>query len=152
MSSFNSFGSYDPMAAADFIASFEGESLEAYTCPAGVLTIGIGHTGPDVHRGMRITKERSRELFRRDIERIAAQAARYVNAPVTAGMHVALLSLAFNVGSLPAKFPRLLRKLNSGDYEGAAEEFLDGDRAGGKRLPGLTRRRRAEYEKFLEGL
>jgi lysozyme len=145
-----SFGSFDPSSAADFIAPFEGLRLKAYRCPAGVWTIGYGHTG-GVVPGATITKSEARSLLIGDLRKTAEELAPYVSVTVTQNMFTALLSLAFNVGSLPRKFPRLMRNLNTKHYKEAALEFLDGDKANGKRLPGLTRRRRAESELFLDG-
>ena len=62
---------------------------------------------------------------------------------------MALTSLAFNVGVGAVLKSKLLRKLNAGDFDDAAEEFLDFDLANGKRVPGLTRRRKAEYDLFI---
>lgn len=145
-----SFGSFAPESAADFVASFEGCRQKAYKCPAGVWTIGHGHTG-GVAPGATVTKSEARNLLLGDLRKTASDLARYVNVPVTQNMYIALVSLAFNVGCLPRKFPRLMRNLNTRHYRAAALEFLDGDKANGKRLPGLTRRRRAESELFLEG-
>jgi lysozyme len=148
----NSFGSYDPAIAVDFVRHWEGERLTAYQDSVGVLTIGVGHTGPDVHAGMKITRKKSAELLANDLARTAGALAPFVNVPISQGQYIALLSLSFNIGSLPRKAPTLMRKLNTKDYAGAAEEFLDINRAGGKVLAGLTRRRRAEHDLFLEGM
>jgi lysozyme len=145
----NSFGSYDPAIAVDFVRHWEGERLTAYQDSVGVWTIGVGHTGPDVHKGMKITKERSAELLANDLAATASRLAPFVNVPVSKNQYIALLSLSFNIGSLPRKAPSLMRKLNQKDYEGAAEEFLDINKAGGKVLRGLTRRRKAEHDLFL---
>ncbi|MNQ87056.1 Lysozyme RrrD [compost metagenome] len=61
----------------------------------------------------------------------------------------ALVSFTYNLGINALKGSTLLRKLNSGDYEGAADEFLKWNKAGGKILSGLTRRREAERMLFL---
>ena len=75
------------------------------------------------------------------------------SAPLTQGQHDALVSLCFNLRGgaqrLPSIAPQLVAKINSGDYTGAAEEFLDIDRANGKVLPGLVRRREAEKSLFM---
>lgn len=85
-----------------------------------------------------------------DYPKVADDLSRYINHDVTKGQYIALISLAFNLGSygVITGCPKLLYKLNSGDIEGAALEFLDCDRAGGKRVPGLTRRRQAESKLF----
>lgn len=145
------FGEYAPECAMDFIEAWEGCKLTAYKCPAGIWTIGVGHTGPDVHEGDEITYAQSRELLRKDIEEVKRELAPFVNVRVTEGQYVALVSLAFNVGAsyVVHQCPRLMRSLNAGDVEACAHEFLDINRAGGKVLAGLTERRRAEAKHFL---
>ena len=64
------FSEYSVDLAADFIEAWEGCKLVAYKCPAGIWTIGVGHTGPDVHEGDEITYAQSRELLRKDIEAV----------------------------------------------------------------------------------
>jgi lysozyme len=63
----------------------------------------------------------------------------------------ALVSLVYNVGGGDFAKSKMLRKLNAGDYQGAPEEFLDWDHAGGERIPGLTIRRRKEHDLFVKG-
>lgn len=144
------FSEYSVDLAADFIEAWEGCRLTAYKCPAGIWTIGVGHT-QDVTEHDEITYEQSRDLLRRDIELVKHDLARFVNVPVTQGQFVALVSLAFNVGVLYVvhKCPRLMQALNAGDVEKAAAEFLDIDKANGVRLAGLSRRRQAEAKLFL---
>lgn len=145
------FSEYSVDLAADFIEAWEGCKLVAYKCPAGIWTIGVGHTGPDVHEGDEITYAQSRELLRKDIEAVVKALAPFVNVHVTEGQYVALVSLAFNVGAsyVVHQCPRLMRSLNAGDVDACANEFLDINRAGGKVLAGLTERRRAEAKLFL---
>lgn len=141
-------GTYEPALAAGFISSFEGCRLSAYKCSAGVWTIGYGHT-EDVKEGDTCTEEQAKKWLIDDISETQTLLAHYVNVPVSEGEFVALVSLAFNVGVGALMKSKLLRKLNSGDREGAAEEFLDFDLANGKRLVGLTRRRKVEHDLFL---
>ena len=135
----------------DFIEAWEGCRLVAYKCPAGIWTIGVGHTGPDVHEGDEITYAQSRELLRKDIEAVVKALAPFVNTHVTQGQYVALVSLAFNVGAsyVVHNCPKLMRALNAGDVERAAHEFLDVTKAGGRELSGLVRRRKSEAKLFL---
>ena len=146
-----SYYSYDIQPACDFIAKYEGCRLTAYLCPAGVPTIGYGHTGPEVRKGMTITQAEADELLRKDVERHVHDFSRYVNVPVTENQFIALTSLVFNCGVsyVVHQCPRLMRSLNAGDVEACAHEFLDINRAGGKVLSGLTERRRAEAKLFL---
>lgn len=145
------FAEYPPELAAEFIEQWEGFKERAYICPAGVLTVGFGHTGDDVQSDTVVTYKEAYELLCKDIKERVLQLAPFINTPVTEGQFVALASLIFNVGVGSVKGSRLLRKLNEGDIEGAAEEFTNGwNTAGGKVLPGLTRRRKAEQKLFLE--
>lgn len=147
-SEFRPFGSYQPALAACFVSGWEGERLTAYPCSAGVWTIGFGHT-KGVKQGDTCTEEQARAWLLEDLADTQIRLARYINVPVTQNEAIALVSLAFNVGVGALSCSKLLRKLNSGDREGAAEEFLDFDLANGKRLAGLTRRRKAEHDLFL---
>lgn len=142
-------GTYEPALAAGFISDFEGCRLSAYKCSAGVWTIGYGHT-KGVREGDTCTEEQAKEWLIDDIRETQTLLAHYVNVPVSEGEFVALVSLAFNVGVGALMKSKLLRKLNSGDREGAAEEFLDFDLANGKRIEGLTRRRKDEHDLFLQ--
>ena len=144
------FGEYSAESAMDFIEALEGCRLQAYKCPAGVWTIGVGHT-KGVTEHDEITYEQSRELLRKDIEEVKRGLAPFVNIHVTEGQFIALVSLAFNVGVsyVVHKCPKLMQALNAGDVEACAHEFLDIDSANGVKLPGLTRRRQSEARLFL---
>jgi lysozyme len=132
------------------IRDFEQVRPRAYRCPAGVLTIGYGHT-VGVKLGMEVSREGAERLLLEDVERVEAGLASIVTVPTTQAQWDALVSLCFNLKGGPRWLvgKKLLAKLNAGDYEGAASEFLDINRAGGKVLAGLTRRRRAEVDLFL---
>ena len=130
------------------ITSFEGLRLTAYRCSANVLTIGYGHTG-GVKEGDRITKEQAIEYFRKDVERFEKAVLKYVTVPLEQHQFDALVSLAFNIGAGAFKSSTLLGILNSGNYIGAASQFLRWNKAGGKVLKGLARRRDAEKDMFL---
>lgn len=149
----DSFLSHGPHIAADFIAEWEGFSREAYKCPAGVWTIGYGHTD-GVKEGDTVCKSVAREMLADDLKTVAAVLAPVINRPVTEGQYIALLSLAFNVGATYVKrrCPKLLRALNAGDEEEAARQFLDITRCNGKVLAGLVARRKAEAELFFPGV
>lgn len=137
--------------AADFIEQWEGFRETAYLCPAGVLTIGFGHTGPDVKEGRVVTYKEAYAMLIEDLKRYASGLAPWVNVKVTEGQYVALMSLAYNIGvdGVVYKCPKLMRAVNAGDVEEAASQFLDVNKANGKVLPGLTRRRQAEAKLFL---
>jgi lysozyme len=139
-------------AAIDLIKRFESLQLDAYRCPAGVWTIGWGHTA-GVREGMRITETLAEGFLHRDIEEVEQGLTAVIHAPLTQGQYDALVSLCFNLCGgarrLPAIAPKLVAKINGGDYAGAAMELLDIDRANGRVLPGLVRRREAERTMFL---
>jgi lysozyme len=142
-------------AATDLIKQFESLRLDAYLCPAGVWTIGWGHT-VGVREGLRITEDLAEGFLRRDIAQVNQGLAKVIHAPLTQGQYDALVSLCFNLRGgalrLPSIAPRLVAKLNAGDYQGAADELLDIDRANGQVLPGLVRRRVAERALFEAGV
>ena len=124
--------------------------LEAYMpTPNDVPTIGWGHTHT-VKMGDVITEEKAQELFERDIAWAVAAVNREVNMGLTQNQFDALVSFVFNVGESAFGRSTLLRKLNAGDYEGAAREFPRWNKQAGIVLKGLTRRRAHEMELFLE--
>ena len=133
----------------DLIKQFEGLKLTAYVCPAGVLTIGYGTTA-GVTPGMTITAERAEQLLRQDIAKFERGVRDSVKVPLTENQFSALVSFAYNVGLGAFRTSTLLRLLNKGEYAQAAEQFGRWNKAGGKVLPGLTRRRAAE-RKLFEG-
>lgn len=131
----------------DLIKSFEGLRLTAYKCPADVWTIGYGTTA-GVKPGQTITKERAEELLREDVKRFEEQVLRLVKMPLTQGQFDALTSFVYNLGAGNLSNSTLLRLLNAGDYAGAAAQFERWNKAGGKVLAGLARRRAAERALF----
>lgn len=145
------YGAWSASLAAPFIKDFEGRSLVAYRCPAGIWTIGSGHTGPDVHQGMTITDAMADELLMDDILKVVRGLARFVNVPVTEGQFIALTSLGFNIGvtKMTRQCPKLMRAVNACDTEEAARQFLDITRSGVVVLKGLVRRRQAESDLYL---
>lgn len=150
MSNTKPYSAYPAELAADFVEMFEGFKETAYVCPAGKLTIGFGHTGADVKQGDVVTYKEAYALLVSDLNEHVRALAPFINVPVTKGQFIALTSLAFNIGNVPQKCPRLMRALNEGDVEEAAKQFLDVTKANGKVLPGLVRRRQAEAKLFLE--
>lgn len=130
------------------IRRFEGLRLRAYKDPAGVWTIGYGHTGSDVHEGQTIDEEEAEALLRADVERTEAGVER-VAGEATQQQNDALVSFAFNVGLAALRVSTLIRKHRAGDHEGAAREFGRWVFAGGRRLEGLKRRRAAEAALYL---
>ena len=147
----NSWGSYSPAIASDFVKQFEGRELKAYQCSAGVRTIGYGHT-KDVKEGDEISASEAEQLLVEDLTAIANDLSRLVNVPVSDGQYIALLSLAFNIGASALKKSSLLFHLNHKRYNEAAGEFDKWVYAGGKVSEGLKRRRAAERKLFENDL
>lgn len=130
------------------IKAFEGCGLKAYLCPAGVPTIGYGSTGPHVKLGQTITRAQAELLLKLDLLRFEAAIARLVTVPLNQNQTDALISFAFNVGIGALEKSTLLKKLNDGDYNAVPSQLQRWNKAGGKVLPGLVRRRLAEGELF----
>ena len=146
----NTYASYPPELAADFIEQWEGFRERTYRCPAGKLTVGFGHT-ENVKEGDTVTYTEAYKMLVEDVRRYVDGMSRWVNVPVTEGQFIALTSLAFNVGTdyVVHKCPKLMRALNTGNTEECARQFLDITKCDGKVLPGLVRRRQAEAKLFL---
>ncbi len=133
----------------NLIKSFEGLELKAYKDSVGVLTVGYGSTGPHVYEGLVITEEQAEAMLKSDVSRFERGVTELVKVPLNQNQFDALVSFSFNLGLGNLKSSTLLRKLNASDYSGAANEFLRWNKAGGKVLNGLTRRREAEKKLFL---
>lgn len=143
-------------ATLDLIRSFEGLYLEAYLCPAGVWTIGYGHTGivhNDVKKGRVLRDQHEAEdLLRGDLEKFADGVHRLLLSrprdEINDNQFGALVSFAFNLGLGNLQKSTLLQRINARDYLGAVPEFAKWNRANGKVLRGLTRRRLSEAALF----
>ena len=133
---------------AELIKSFEGLELESYLCPAGIWTIGYGHTG-NVRKGQKITKKEADELLDVDLSVFRKGVRNLVKVPLNQNQFGALVSFAYNVGLGNLKTSTLLRLLNEGNYTGAADQLLRWNKSKGKVLTGLVRRREAERAVFL---
>lgn len=135
------------------IKEFEGCKLTAYQDSVGVWTIGYGWTQPvngkPIRSGMTIKQETAERLLKTGLVSYESDVSRLVKVGLTQGQFDALVSFTYNLGARSLSTSTLLRKLNAGDYAGAADEFLRWNKAGGKVLNGLTRRREAERSLFL---
>jgi GH24 family phage-related lysozyme (muramidase) len=135
------------------IKQFEGCKLTAYQDSVGVWTIGYGWTQPvdgkPIRAGMTIKQETAERLLKTGLVSYESDVSRLVKIGLTQGQFDALVSFTYNLGARSLSTSTLLRKLNAGDYAGAADEFLRWNKAGGKVLNGLTRRREAERALFL---
>lgn len=141
-------------AALDLIRKSEGFSAAPYLCPAKVWTIGYGSTrlpgGASVTASTPpVTREQAEEMLRADADAVAAEIDRMVVVPLTPGQMGALVSFVYNLGSGRLRSSTLLRKLNTGDYKGAAYEFGKWVIANGQVSNGLIARRAAEQAMFL---
>ncbi|MEM9421093.1 MAG: lysozyme [Pseudomonadota bacterium] len=138
------------------IKRFEGLRLEAYYDDVGVLTIGWGHTGSDVFEGQVITEPQAEDLLAKDLQRFESGVNGSVKVRITQSMFDALVSFSYNVGVGALKKSTALKRLNKGDYEGAAEALTwwNKGRVGGQLvvLRGLQIRRSAEAALFLRDL
>lgn len=138
------------MISSDAIAlikHFEGCKLKSYKCPAGVWTIGYGHTS-GVKDGQTITQAQADHYLAIDIQPIEQQIRSYVTAPLKQHQLDALACFVFNVGIGNFATSTLRKLINAHDYDGAALQFGKWTKADGKDLPGLITRRAAERALF----
>lgn len=137
------------------VKEFEGLRLKAYKCPANVWTIGYGHTSaagsPEVNPGMEITKEEAEEILRRDMVQYENGVKKLVKVELTQGQFDALVDFAYNAGVGALAKSTLLKRVNEERFDDVPAEFMKWTKGGGKELPGLVRRRRAEV-KLWRGL
>lgn len=137
------------------VKEFEGLRLKAYKCPADVWTIGYGHTSaagnPIVTPELVITKDEAEEVLARDMEQYEEGVRKYVKVDLTQGQFDALVDFAYNAGVGALQKSTLLKKVNAEKFDEVPAEFMKWTRGGGKELPGLVRRRRAEV-KLWRGL
>jgi len=140
-------------AGANLIHHFEGclqkdgKHYKAYKCPAGVLTIGHGHTnhhGRKFDAATRWSREECDAAFMEDMQGFEKAVRRLVTVPLTAHQYDALVSFTYNVGEGNLAKSTLLKCVNRGDHQQAAKEFARWNKGGGKVLAGLTRRRASE--------
>lgn len=141
-------------SGVDLICEFEGEQLIAYDDGVGIWTIGFGTIKyPD---GVRVKKcdtctlEQAKEYMRHDLIEFEHTVNISVKVPLNQNQFDALVSLAYNIGSNAFKSSTLVKELNTGDYQGAADQFNVWVNAGGKRMQGLVNRRAKEKELFLK--
>lgn len=132
----------------DLIKKYEGLRLEAYKCPAGVWTIGYGHT-KGVYKGMSITKEEAEKLLQQDVSVFELQVINTVGKLSDCKID-ALVSFAYNVGIAAFRRSTLCRKVKANsDDPTIRNEFMKWVYAGSKKLPGLVKRRAEEAEMYF---
>lgn len=135
------------------IKIFEGCRLKAYRDAVGIMTIGYGWThrinGEAIREGMIITQQKAEELLSEGIKPFEQAVSKWVNVPLNQNQFNALVSFTYNLGESQLANSSLLKILNQGNYQAAAEQFPLWCKAGGRILPGLVKRRAAEKEIFL---
>jgi GH24 family phage-related lysozyme (muramidase) len=142
-------------AGLQLVKEFEGLArrlpdgrIAAYLDAVGIPTIGYGHT-KDVQIGQMIDVKKAEAFLLDDLEVAESGVENLVKVSLSDNQFSALVSFAFNVGTGALARSTLLKQLNRGNYKGAADQFLRWVRAGGRKLPGLVRRRQAERKLFL---
>jgi lysozyme len=139
-------------AGIELIKQFEGCELHAYPDPGtggDPWTIGYGHTGPDTKKGRTVTLQEAEDLLKQDLRKFEQGVSQLLTVSVTQPQFDALVSFAYNCGLQNLKTSTLLRLCNQGDKAAAAEQFARWNKAAGKVMAGLTRRREAEKALFL---
>ena len=131
----------------DLIKHFEGCELESYRCSANVLTIGYGTT-KNVVEGMKISQHQAEELLMKDLEEFEEYVEDLIDVPLEQNQFDALVAWTYNLGPTNLKTSTLRKVLNKGAYDDVAEQINRWNKANGKVLKGLVRRRNAEAELF----
>lgn len=144
-----------PQQATDIVKRFEGFSPTTYFDSVGVPTIGFGTTaaagvGIVPVPGMEITEKQAEKYLRLALEKFARKIRPLITEEINDNEWSAFLSLAYNIGPTAFRRSTALRKFNEGDKQGAARAILMWNKAGGKVLRGLQRRRNAEMHLFLK--
>lgn len=135
--------------AAETIKKFEGLRLKAYQDGGGVWTIGYGQTGPTIKNGVIWTAEQAEAALEHYLFALESVLEGLIDAQVTENQMAALTSLAYNIGTSAFAKSTLLRLLNAGDYESAADQFLVWRKDNGRIIADLVKRRAAERALFL---
>ena len=138
----------------NLIKTFEGLRLEAYLDPVGIVTIGYGYTndagfGPGVKLGDKWSKRLAEEMLALGLEKFGQTILPMMTRAPTQSQFGAMLSLVWNIGVGSFSRSTCLKRFNAGDIEGAAEALTWFNKAGGKVIRGLVRRREAERKLFL---
>ena len=137
-------------AGLALIKRAEGLRLDSYRCPAGIASVGYGHTGPDVRIPMTITPGEAERLLHEDLARFENGVTNCLGGcPTNSNQFSAMVSLSYNIGLGKFATSTVLKRHKLGNYQGAADAFLFWNRGGGKVLPGLETRREAERMLYL---
>ncbi len=133
--------------ALALIKQFEGCRLDAYPDPGTggePWTVGWGSTGPGIRKGVRWTQAQADQRLAEDVAKFATGVDQLLTIPTKPHQRGALISLAYNIGLGALSGSTLLRKHNAADFAGAQAQFAAWNKAGGKVMSGLVRRRAAE--------
>ncbi len=133
----------------EILKYFEGCKLTAYQDSVGVWTIGYGHT-KGVYDGMTITQEEAEQMLLTELEEYEGYVEKYVTVPLTQNQFDALVVWVYNLGPTNFRNSTLLKELNAGNYNAAGQEITRWNKAGGKVLAGLVKRREAEAQLFSD--
>jgi len=138
----------------DLIKKYEGCQLKAYLCPAKIPTIGYGNTmyenGTKVKIGDEITQQRAEELLQYIGKYFESEIKKLVKVTLTDNQFGALLSFTYNLGVGNLRISTLLKKINANPNDPTIkDEFLKWNKAGGKVLAGLTKRRQSESDLYF---
>jgi lysozyme len=132
----------------ELIKLYEGLRLKSYRCPAGLLTIGYGHTGPDVLEGQSITEKMAESLLFLDVQEALNSLNKLVKVPLSLGQAGALTSMLFNFGAKALATSTLFWLVNQKDFVLAEQQFSRWIYVNGVSSDGLRRRRAAERRLF----
>lgn len=139
------------MAGSGTVSYFEGKENKAYVDPVGIVTICYGET-KGVKKGDYKTDEQCLESLASELVEHERGMLKVVRVPLSTKEQAAYLSFTYNLGVKAFTNSTLLKKLNSGDRVGACNELLRWNKANGKVLNGLTKRRQEENKLCLEGV
>ena len=128
----------------ELIKKFEGCELKPYVCSGGVLTIGYGHTGSDVAEGQEITQECAEQLLKEDLEKFENYVNDMVDPELEQCQFDALVAWTYNLGPTNLSTSTLLKRLNTDQFSDVPYQMKRWNKASGKVLDGLVRRREAE--------
>jgi len=135
------------------LKKFEGCKLTAYRCPRGICTIGYGHTNaagaPLITDNSIITQQQANDILRRDLVQYENSVNKLVKQPLTQHQFDVLVDFVYNEGERNLATSTMLRKINAGQFQDVPSELAKFNKAGGKVLPGLVRRRQAEANWWL---
>lgn len=135
------------------LKQFEGCKLKAYRCPRGICTIGYGHTNaagaPLITDNSIITQQQANDILRRDLVQYENSVNKLVKQPLTQHQFDVLVDFVYNEGERNLATSTMLRKINAGQFQDVPSELAKFNKAGGKVLPGLVRRRQAEANWWL---